>query len=776
MTVSPRPGVTETTAYSYNADGQLTCEVSPVADAAHVSCPASGSGHTPGTTSYTYDGDGRVTSVTGPAGQTTSYGYDLNGNLSQVIEPDRPHEIITDYTFNALGEQTSETINGTLVASAAYDQRGDEDAQTDVGGSATHYYYNLLGQVTAMVAPRRQTTRFRYDRAGNQTGIVSPSGQVTAKAYNAADELTAVTYGDGNPPAVRYTYYPDGQQRTVADASGSTGYTYDGDQRLTQASAMSPGGDDTYGYKYRDNNRQVILTYPNGRQVVSSYDEAGQLTSVRDWLGNTIAFRYDLNGNLASERFPGGVRVSYGIQAITVASAGNAPARFSETTDPAGRVESTASSGVPGAAATQASYTYNQLGQLQSAGSASYGYDAAGSLNALPGGTTQRFTPAGELSTSSTGLGYHYDKDGNLVAITSRHTRQVALDYNQADQLTGYRTKGTTTSYAYNGDGLISSSSDNGVATGYVWDQAPATPLLLAASATSYIYGPNGQPVEQITGGKAAFLVADQQGNTRLLTNSSGSITGSYSYSPYGLVTGHAGAGATALQYDGQLTTGTGFIYMRARYYQPTTGQFLTRDPVVSLTGSPYGYADENPVNASDPTGLFWNPFSLISDAMSAIVRAAEAIGSSIADAISAVGAASQSVIGVGVQGAELLAEAATSAADFIADHWRGIVKGALIAGEIGLGVACAVITSGICSLPAVLAISSGVSVADYLVEPGPKSWSGVLSAATLGLIKKGSEKAGREVGSRIAGKLSPAPANSAPVPMPAEPPVLPVE
>ena len=41
-----------------------------------------------------------------------------------------------------------------------------------------------------------------------------------------------------------------------------------------------------------------------------------------------------------------------------------------------------------------------------------------------------------------------------------------------------------------------------------------------------------------------------------------------------------------------------------ARYYDPATGQFLTRDPLVDATGQPYAYAADNPVNFADPLGL----------------------------------------------------------------------------------------------------------------------------------------------------------------------------
>jgi RHS repeat-associated protein len=48
----------------------------------------------------------------------------------------------------------------------------------------------------------------------------------------------------------------------------------------------------------------------------------------------------------------------------------------------------------------------------------------------------------------------------------------------------------------------------------------------------------------------------------------------------------------------------TGLIYLRNRYYDPTTGQFLSRDPLAVLTGSPYGYVGGDPLNGSDPSGL----------------------------------------------------------------------------------------------------------------------------------------------------------------------------
>jgi RHS repeat-associated protein len=61
----------------------------------------------------------------------------------------------------------------------------------------------------------------------------------------------------------------------------------------------------------------------------------------------------------------------------------------------------------------------------------------------------------------------------------------------------------------------------------------------------------------------------------------------------------------TGIVYDAQYaSTDTGLIYLRGRVYDPTTGQFLSVDPLDAITQAPYNYANDDPVNESDPTGL----------------------------------------------------------------------------------------------------------------------------------------------------------------------------
>jgi len=51
------------------------------------------------------------------------------------------------------------------------------------------------------------------------------------------------------------------------------------------------------------------------------------------------------------------------------------------------------------------------------------------------------------------------------------------------------------------------------------------------------------------------------------------------------------------------------------RYYDPVTEQFVSVDPLVDATGTPYAYAGGDPVNGADPSGLAkcgWNPFCYV--------------------------------------------------------------------------------------------------------------------------------------------------------------------
>ncbi len=165
--------------------------------------------------------------------------------------------------------------------------------------------------------------------------------------------------------------------------------------------------------------------------------------------------------------------------------------------------------------------------------------------------------------------------------------------------------------YTYDGMGLRRTETINGTTLHLTWDTAEPIALILSNEKIHFIYGPENIPVEQVPQkeGKGAesevlYLHHDQQGSTRLTTNTKGETEGTISYSPYGATTATSGTLNTPLRYDGQYTsTDTGLIYLRARTYDPTTAQFLSLDPALEATGEAYIYAKDNPENDADPTG-----------------------------------------------------------------------------------------------------------------------------------------------------------------------------
>ena len=124
-----------------------------------------------------------------------------------------------------------------------------------------------------------------------------------------------------------------------------------------------------------------------------------------------------------------------------------------------------------------------------------------------------------------------------------------------------------------------------GASSFLAWDISEGLPLVLSDGASYYVYGPGGLPIEQISsGGAVLYLHHDQQGSTRMLTGTTGVVEGTFSYSAYGGLSASTGAATSPLGYDAQYgNPDTGLTYLRARSYDPASGQFTTPDPMLKL-------------------------------------------------------------------------------------------------------------------------------------------------------------------------------------------------
>ena len=92
------------------------------------------------------------------------------------------------------------------------------------------------------------------------------------------------------------------------------------------------------------------------------------------------------------------------------------------------------------------------------------------------------------------------------------------------------------------------------------------------------------------------------------MTDSAMNLVNKYSYTPFGLITNQEETITQPFKYAGKygiMHEPNGLYYMRARYYDPEVGRFISEDPSGLDAGvNLYAYADNNPINLIDPLGL----------------------------------------------------------------------------------------------------------------------------------------------------------------------------
>ena len=151
-----------------------------------------------------------------------------------------------------------------------------------------------------------------------------------------------------------------------------------------------------------------------------------------------------------------------------------------------------------------------------------------------------------------------------------------------------------------------------GATTRYALDLNNSLAQVLSDGSNTYLYGLDRIAQQNILGRQ--YYLGDALGSARQLTNAVGSVTLARSYEPFGRLLSAAGNPLTKYGYTGEWTDPTNLIYLRARYYDPATGRFLSKDPVRGLaslpqTLNPYTYAINNPIQYVDPSGrIVWIP------------------------------------------------------------------------------------------------------------------------------------------------------------------------
>jgi len=253
------------------------------------------------------------------------------------------------------------------------------------------------------------------------------------------------------------------------------------------------------------------------------------------------------------------------------------------------------------------SYTYDALYRLTQVTypddqTDSYTYDAAG--NRLTKNSDDYTYDDADQLTDVEGVEYAYDDNGNLIGRGND-----TFTYDHENRLVESYIGGVSSVYTYNGDGLRVSRTIGQTSVSYIWDVNAGLPVILQDSeGNTYVYGLDLISRTDDEGNQEYYLY-DGLGSTTDLQGESGSAVAGYTYDVFGAIRDQSGSSPNEFTFTGEQVDGTGLQYLRARYYEPEIGRFLTQDPFWGSLGNPqsqnrYPYAGGNPVNRIDPSGL----------------------------------------------------------------------------------------------------------------------------------------------------------------------------
>ena len=530
-------------------------------------------------TKYVYDTKNRLVSYTDPEGRTETYTYDCNSNLTKTVDKNGNTLKNTYDNQNRLTERTAKEkkTGKETVHTYRYNAYGDVAVQDD-----TQFVYgDVSGQVTKettkLTKNKDVVKNYTYDSNGNKSTFSVKAGEDTKLSlsyeYDGSSRLISVKDSEGN--------------RAVS-------YAYDTEGSLSERQAAN-GLKTTYGYDYQ--NRLTSMTNETGKGVVSKYSstylkngqKAEEVSTVMDKKGKstkkTAAYTYDMLGRITRETKTGREDISYTYDANN------------------NRKQMTIGN-------KTTAYQYNKNDEL------------------LRTDTLHTDTEKNDVVI------YKNDKNGNQLATVNRSeipaeakdTSYIDVDvtlgdnqlndnvvnhYNALNQLTETLTKNYKVSFTYDAEGLRTGKTVNGEKTVYVWDGDQVVMELSKGGAVQkryirgndLVYADKGENTEKM------YYVTDMHGNVVQLLDESGNVTKTYEYDSFGNEVKPEKKDENPYRYCGEYyDKETEEVYLRARYYEPGVGRFITRDTYTGESDEPlslhlYTYCENDGVNYVDCDG-----------------------------------------------------------------------------------------------------------------------------------------------------------------------------
>ncbi|ASO22167.1 RHS repeat-associated protein [Actinoalloteichus hoggarensis] len=556
-------------------------------------------------TGYDYDSELRLVSVTGPTGLMRTYDYDVAGNL--VAETDSDGRTLY-YRHDAAGRIVARANAVGQTITYVRDQAGEVVEET-ADEATTVYTRDAAGRVIATSGPGVQTSveydalgrvvsqtcngatiTFGYDALGRRVRRTTPVGLESVWSYDAAGRPTSLTV-DGHTIALDHG--ASGEQTHRALGSNATlTQTWDGSRRLRSQALTTailvdgvPRGSSVSqrrAYLYRADSAVVAVTDQLSGPREFTLDARGRVTAV-EASGWTETYAYDHLGNITHTE-------------------------VAETDD---RPDVAVTTRIPSAVG-QGPRTYTGT-LIDSAGGVVYQHDAQGRVVArqVPrdGGIVEewhynwdsfdRLTDV--LTPTDEHWRYRYDTEGRRIRKERRSVGQDGLKAGTVVE---------RVDFVWDGDRIVEqihtapNSDGELVSRVTAWDFEPDGFRVLTQLERSTAVGPAAAEQDWV-GERFHHVVTDLVGFPAELVAEDGSIVWHAHHTLWGRYLGGDATPPTPLRFPGQHHDDeTGLHYHRHRYYDPTTGRYLSKSPLgLAPADNPYDYV-VNPVISSAPSGL----------------------------------------------------------------------------------------------------------------------------------------------------------------------------
>ncbi|HTN99157.1 MAG TPA: DUF6531 domain-containing protein [Microthrixaceae bacterium] len=582
------------------------------------------------TLSYSYDVAGRRTGMRRVDGTGVAYSYDAAGRVDKIT----PTETLAD-SFTAVGGQPD--ANKWTTFAAVGGSVGVVDNQARLEVPAGHGLKSWIESKAPKAANGDSTFTYKFDSSATQVKLRAIqrrlaetdnyrleilSNDSTARIYGTVWGVESLL-GSFTVPVDTDTHH------ARLSVTGTSVCAKVWDAGVSEPTGWSKCASD--GWLIGLGAARIELTGATGAGNAVTIDDFSHTTP-----GVTVTpyvdYSWDNDGHLNGE---------------ALASGGSRTWTWTN-----GRVTKLQQAGISGANATT-NLTYDTTGRIKTETTGSkavtYGYDAGSQLTSATPNTgptsTWAYDTLGRRASQTVGTtttAYTYDDASQLTAATPTTGQASAYTYDQAGRRSSETVGTDTTSYTYNPAGQLAQTElpdgdtqnrvytpdgspralinlvDSTDMTFWFLDWDPTTsptelvsittqPAGGTSTATNLTRVPGTPWAASDSGRQRHDLPTDVHGSTKPTPVST--LGQAASYTAWGQPeTTPADPLTPQLGYRGELTT-TGLIHLRARQYNPTTGQFTTTDPLPGVNGTttlnnPYHYTNNNPLNHTDPTGL----------------------------------------------------------------------------------------------------------------------------------------------------------------------------